>query len=74
MNCYRPTCKIQYFIEYEKEKGIPARTIWKTIDHFGALGAWPKLEIGEINDVEFGEIFSKECSEVVSYLQKPTVL
>uniref|UniRef100_H2Z027 Acyl-CoA dehydrogenase family member 10 n=1 Tax=Ciona savignyi TaxID=51511 RepID=H2Z027_CIOSA len=49
--------------EYELNKKIPAGTIWKTIKDYGENGAWPKLEVGEINAEEFGTIFSEECSK-----------
>lgn len=48
--------------KYEDERGIPAGTIWKCIADYGKDGSWPKLEVGELDSVEFGEIFSTECS------------
>ena len=54
--------------EYEKMKDIPAGTIKQTILHYGDKGAWPKLEVGMVDAVEFGEIFSSECSYVVSFM------
>uniref|UniRef100_F6XUS6 Acyl-CoA dehydrogenase family member 10 n=1 Tax=Ciona intestinalis TaxID=7719 RepID=F6XUS6_CIOIN len=50
--------------EYELQKKIPPGTIWKTIKDYGDKGAWPKLEIGEINAEEFGQIFSEECTKI----------
>lgn len=48
-------------------KKIPAGTIWKAIKDYGDKGAWPKLEIGELDAQQFGEVFSEECSKTVSY-------
>lgn len=51
-----------YTRKYEDERGIPAGTIWKCIADYGKDGSWPKLEVGELDSVEFGDIFSTECS------------
>jgi len=51
-------------IEYEALRKIPAGTIWEAIRIYGKKGAWPKLEIGELDDQEFGVVFSEECSKI----------
>lgn len=63
-----------FCLEYERLKNIPSGTIQQAIIQYGKKGAWPKLEVGQIDAVEFGDLFSAECSHVVRILYRICLL
>ena len=52
--------------EFEKQLGMPAGSIARTVVTGGDNSAWAKLERGEYTAPEFAKPFSEECSRVVS--------
>ncbi|XP_064612305.1 acyl-CoA dehydrogenase family member 10-like [Liolophura sinensis] len=62
------------FKVYEEQHGLPRGTILDVIREGGADGSWSKLECGEYNLHQFGEKFSKECSNKVGRQVNMSVL
>ena len=52
---------IQFFRDYERERGLPDRFISEVVVGGGEHGAWSRLERGELSLTEFAAAFGDEC-------------
>lgn len=52
--------------DFEERCKIPKDTIIKTVVNGGDVGAWARLERGELTMPEFFKVFNDECSQMVS--------
>jgi putative hydrolase of the HAD superfamily len=53
---------LEVFLHYERELGIPPKTVNRLIVAAGAAGAWSRLERGELTMLQFYEAFDREMA------------
>ena len=59
---------MSHLSDFERHSNIPEGTILKAILANKTSGAWVKLEEGKLSMADFGQAFSKECSQQVRNL------
>ena len=65
---------IHAILEFERDVGLPPRSIGTLIDNSGANGAWARLERGQLPYQEFLAEFQLECSAAGVQISVPDMM